>query len=225
MYEQLNIRVQEDVEQLPFRVRAVRPEEAAQVYDLRCEAYSSRAMYLDHFKASLAKPDSVDLNPYAVTFVAVCKNSGDVLGTIRVACNADVDDLLPPETPSDPCIEGPFAFVDRFAIRRSAPNSVSLALLKSVWLWTLGRDARWLVALAGAPLARHYQRWAGLSVRANGQSFIVKADLAEPVFLVAARVAEAHTQLMDRNPEFVNNFLSRVHPDINVMGTKMPISH
>lgn len=219
MFEQLNIPVRTDVEALPFRVRRVRPDEAAQVYRLRHRAYAKRSLYLEQFKESLAAPDSVDSNPDAVTFVAVCKRTAEVLGTIRVACNSDVADLLPPETPRDPCIAGPFSFIDRFAVKQGAPAVVAPALLKAAWLWTLGRDARWLVALAGAPLARHYRHWAGLSVRANGQSFIVAKDLAEPVFLVAARVAEAHSRLMERNPRFFDSFVSKVHPDINVMDT------
>jgi hypothetical protein len=220
MFEPLHIRVRADVEDLPFRVRPVCPREESQVYLLRHQAYSNRSLYLDQFKASLAAPDTMDANPYAVTFVAVCKATGDVIGTVRVACNLDVPDLLPPETPRDSCIEGPFAFVDRFAVKHGAPASVFPALLKAVWLWTIGRDARWLVALAGAPLVRHYRRWAGLTIRAGGQSFIVAKDLAEPVSLVAGRVAEAQNHLITHNPKFVDTFLSKVHPDINVMGTR-----
>lgn len=218
MFEQLHIRVRADVEDLPFRVRPVSSSEAAQVYLLRHEAYAKRSLYLDQFKQSLGEPDDVDANPYAVTFVAVCKTTGEVIGTVRVACNLDVPYLLPPETPRDPCIEGPFSFVDRFAVKQGAPSAVSPALLKAVWLWTIGRDARWLVALAGAPLVRHYRRWAGLTIRAGGQSFIVAKDLAEPVSLVAGRVAEAQNHLLAHNPTFVDRFLSKVHPDINVMG-------
>lgn len=218
MFEPLQIRVRAEIGKLPFRVRPVMPGEHDQVYQLRHQAYADRALYLDGFKQALLEPDSVDANPYATTFVAVCKHTSEILGTIRIACNADVDDLLPPETPSDPCVEGPFAFIDRFAVKRGAPAAVSLAVMKAVWLWTIGRDARWMVALAGAPLARRYQRWAGMSIRADGQSFIVAKDLAAPVFLVAGRVGEAQNQLIEKNPGFVDGFLSKVHPDINVMG-------
>lgn len=219
MFEKLHIRVRAEVEPLPFRVRPAAPDDASQVYALRHQAYANRSLYLAQFKDSLAQPDEVDRHPASATFVAVCKTTSEVLGTIRVACSTDVDDLLPPETPDDPCLAGPFAFVDRFAVTRGAPSTVSLALLKAVWLWALGRDARWLVALAGAPLARHYQRWAGLSIRADGQSFIVAKDLAEPVYLVAGRVGEAQSRLIENNPRFVDGFLSKVHPDINVVGT------
>lgn len=219
MFEPLQIRIRTEIEELPFRVRPVMPDEESQMYLLRHQAYASRSLYLDQFKQSLVEPDSVDANLYAVNFVAVCKTTAEVLGTVRVACNFDVPDLLPPETPSDPCIEGPFSFVDRFAVKQGASASVSPALLKAVWLWTIGRDARWLVALAGAPLARHYRRCAGLSIRAGGQSFIVAKDLAEPVFLVAGRVAEAQNQLITHNRRFIDSFFSKVHPDINVMGT------
>jgi N-acyl-L-homoserine lactone synthetase len=221
MFEKLHIPVRAEVEALPFRVRPALPDDAPQVYQLRHQAYASSSLYLAQFKESLAEPDSVDNHPASTTFVAVCKSTGEVLGTIRIACSVDVDGLLPPETPHDPCIEGPFSFVDRFAVQRGAATAVSLALLKSAWLWSLGRDARWIVALAGAPLARHYKRWAGLTVRAGGKSFIVEKDLAEPVFMVAGRVAEAQTHLIDHNPGFVNSFLSKVHPDINVMSAAL----
>lgn len=225
MFEPLQIRIRSEVEALPFRVRPVKPDEKSQVYLLRHQAYAKRSLYLDEFKQSLFEPDSVDANLHAVNFVAVCKTTADILGTVRVACNFDVPDLLPPETPSDPCIEGPFSFVDRFAVKQGAPASVFPALLKAVWLWTIGRDARWLVALAGAPLARHYRRCAGLSIRAGGQSFIVASDLAEPVFLVAGRVAEAQNVLMTHNPRFVDDFFSKVHPDINVMSSRASATH
>jgi len=218
MYEKVHVPLQEGIESLPFRVRPARPDEAQQVYRLRRDAYAGRSLYLDEFKQALAEPDTVDGNPCAITFVAVCKATDEVLGTIRLACSLDVPDLLPLETPSDPCTEGSFSFADRFAVRRRVPACVTHALLKTVWLWALSRDTRWIVALAGAPLARHYQRWGGLSVRAGGQSFIVAKDLAEPVFLVAARLAEAQDYLATHNPKFFDDFISKVHLDINVRG-------
>ena len=221
MFEQLHIRVRADVEELPFRVRRATPEEASQVYLLRQQAYAKRSLYLDQFKASLAGPDSIDVNPHAVTFVAVCKVTAEVLGTVRVAFNLDLDDLLPPETPADPCLDGPFSFIDRLAVKTGAPSSVVPALMKALWLWTLGRDARWMVALAGASLARHYRHLGGLSIRANGQSFVVARDLAEPVFLLAGRVADVQNQLIAHNPKLVDSFFSKVHPDINVMSNVM----
>ena len=203
---------------MPERAEALQQEAPQSL--LRRQAYAERSQYLDQFKDSLGVPDGIDANPHATTFVAACKATGEVLGTIRIACNADIDGLLLPKPPGDPCTAGTFSFVDRFAVKRGAPAVVSFALLKTAWLWTLGCDARWIVALASPALARHYQRWAGLTIRAGGQSFIVAQDLARPVFLVAARVAESQNHLIVHNPWAVDNFLSKVHPDINAVGVR-----
>ena len=214
---------EKSTEVLPFRVCPVNTDsQLKSVLELRKTAYAKHSGYLDSFKEGLDTPDAQDLSSCAITLVAICKETQALLGTVRITASLDSSDLLPPETPADECTEMPFAFIDRFAIKSGAHPLVFAALIKAVWLWALGRDTRWIVGLAAASLARHYNYWGGLSIRGGGRAFIVEKDLAEPVYLVAASASEAQRKVLERNPEFANYFLSKIHPDINVMGQPLP---
>lgn len=209
---------------LPFTLRPVASAgEFAQVLALRHLAYSRHAGYHDDFKESLLSPDVQDLSTFSTVFVAVSKTDKRVVGTIRITSSRDVQGLLPAEVPSDVCSQGAFAFIDRFATAPKVSVEVAAALMKSVWLWSQGRDARWMVALANAALARRYRRWGGLDVRAGGQPVFIPEDLTEPIYLVGAEVTTALTQMERRNPQF-SAFLKTVHPDINVAGPAPSLS-
>jgi hypothetical protein len=205
---------------LPLKVVPVQtPIQARAALQLRYSAYA-RHDYNEEIKARLRAPDDADLGGIATTLVAIRKVDGAVVGTVRIMSSMDGLPDFPSDMPEDPCLEGAYAYIDRFATDTSAPEAsvAAAALMKATWLWALGRDARWLVALARAPLARHYRRYGGLTVRAEGAPVYMLDYHAKPYFLVAAQLGEALQRLLSENPQHGSGFISKVHPDIKVTG-------
>lgn len=207
------------IQQLPFTIApASSPSVFSQVLQLRHVAYGKHD-YVNEFKSRLLEPDKIDQDGHSTTLAAVEKLTGRVLGTVRLVCNMDGPCDLPEGLPYDECLAGVYAYMDRYAILASPVTlQVSAAFTKAVWLWALGRDARWLVALARAPLARRYRRQGGLTVRGSPEGIVMSSLHAEPYYLVAAKLGEALQRMRDANPTFVKDFVQMSHPDIRVFG-------
>lgn len=204
---------------LPFKIHPVSSQlEMEQVLALRHSAYG-RHDYRAELVSEMPRPDSLDTAGYSTTLVAVEKTSGALIGTVRLTCNADGPAPLPPDLPLAPCLQGVYAYLDRFAVAAEGDNRiVAPALIKAMWLWALGRDARMLLALARAPLARRYQRWGGLVLKGQPEGFHMDEYHAEPYFLVGAGLGEAAVRCAQDNPKFGIEFTGRMHSDIRVQG-------
>lgn len=133
--------------------------------------------------------------------------------------NVDGPVPLPENLPMAECLRGAYAYIDRFALaQHDVPLLVTPALIKAMWLWALGRDARWLIALARAPLARRYKRWGGLTLRGSPDGIVMPEYHDEPYFLVGSPLGEAAARMAEENPSFGVDFAAMVHPDIKVHG-------
>lgn len=208
---------------LPFSIYPIRSVELmADVLRLRQAAYS-RHDYKSELKNVMPLPDQQDLCGYSCTLAAVAKEDGRLLGTVRMTSNVDGPVPLPQGLEDAECLKGAYAYIDRFAVVQGAYSPlVPPALIKAMWLWALGRDARWLVALARAPLARRYKRWGGLTLRGSAEGIVMPDYHDEPYFLVGAPLGEAAMRMARDNPGFGIDFTAYVHPDIKVHGAGLP---
>jgi hypothetical protein len=207
-----------DAQSLSFVVApAATAEQLYGVLILRQEAYGRHA-YKRALRQSLSAPDACDLSDCAVTLVAIDKATHSMLGTVRVTSNLDASIELPGDLPHVRCLDEAFVYVDRLAVCKDCPHpDVVRALMKGAMLWAKGRDARWLVALARAPLARFYKRGGGLTLQGDAKGVVMPDYHDDPYFLLGASVLDAAANLRLANPDAAS-FLDAVHPDIRVQG-------
>ena len=144
--------------QLPFLVRPIRPEVAAEleaVVALRSQAYGKHGPALGR---ALAVPEPDDAAPDCTVLAAFSKSSGEVQGTLRIHRNG----LRP--LPLEASVELPqqlrprrLAEVTRLARREGAHPMVKLALFKAFYLFCREHQTEVMLAAGRAPLDRQYE--------------------------------------------------------------------
>lgn len=200
----------------PFLIRRVTDaKELDAVVQLRHQAYSRKDVYQPGFTAALQQVDRLDLSLASTVLGAIDKDTGRVLGTVRLTLNRDVPDVLPAVVPASPLTRGVFTFIDRFAVRPGADRLVGPALMKALWLWSKQEKSQALVALAQRLLVAHYSRWGGLEPQGDGEPIQVPDDLREPVYFVGQSMSRIFAQAAKNNPAFAA-FLELDHADIDV---------
>lgn len=214
---------QESPARLSFTVSpAVRSEHFQEVLALRHQAYS-RHDYKDDLKTGMLVPDEADLSGGSTTLVAVCKTSNKVLGTVRVTASMDSPVPWPSDTPDDECLLEPYTYIDRFAVAQGPESTgVAEALIKGIYLWSLGRDCVWAVALALPLLARLYRRRGGMVVRGEGAPIRMEEYHTDAYLLLGTRLSEVRDRLAAENPGYARTFFNKTHPDIAVNAFAAP---
>lgn len=200
-------------QELPFKVSIVRTaEKLQQVCDLRAVAYSVRN---STFGALLVKPEPSDLEPGNVVLIAECKETGQVLGSMRIHTN-----LFNP-VPMETVIAMPkfmqgqlLAEACRFCIKQGENSSlVRLALFKTSYLYCYSNQIEYFLCVAKKPLNRVYKSM-GFKPIDGGDS-----DIWLPVGYVANI---EHSMLVmniidlwgDRAHKFYGFFRGTYHPDL-----------
>lgn len=211
-------------QRLPFFVGpATTDEHFQQVLELRYQAYG-RHDYEADLQQSMKTPDSVDISGYSTTLVAVCKETGLVLGTVRLTSSLDTEIDWPEGVPlDDVALKGAYTYIDRFAAHDSATALVAEALIKGIYLWSRARDSEYGAALALPALARVYARKGGMTIK-EGLRVAMPAYHRAPYCFLTARTDDVREILQNKNPLFSKEFFNRAHPDICVTAWPRPWS-
>jgi len=209
---------------LPFTIAPVSTrEQLRDVLALRHAAYG-RHGYTALLKQSLLEPDDADLCGASTTFVAVSKATGQLLGTLRVQSSLDAPVHWPEGTPDDPCREGAYTYIDRFAAAAGDGEAelTASALIKAAYLWSLARDSYFATALARPALARMYRRLGGMTTRGDGRKVEMPDYHRQPYLLLGTPLHEVRGRLQAENPAYSAAFFDKVHPDIAVNAMSIP---
>lgn len=142
---------------LPITVSIVRtPEQLQRVCDLRASAYGARN---SQFGALLAKPEKADSEPGNIVLMATSKETGEVLGTMRIHTN--LFGVVPMETivPVPEYMQGQLlAEACRFCIKPGEHSAcVRLALFKSIYLYCYANQVQYILCVAKKPLNKVYK--------------------------------------------------------------------
>lgn len=197
-------------EALPFQVRvAASAEDHSAVCAVRAAAYA-RHSYTPEVQARLRELDDVDRN--SVLLMAENKQTGSVLGTIRLQSTAPVT-VFPCEHLAE-VGQDSFLYVDRFAVAQCcASDVVALALIKAQWYWAHNQGLLWILGAALAPLARRYSMVGLRRLRGTDLGFHVTGIHPGQYFSMGERLVDMPTNMLQVAP-FLAPFFSAQHPDI-----------
>ena len=149
-------RVRPRTRELPFEVRAVRTREQLEaVVSFRFGAYRKHRPVVAE---EMRTPEEGDLDPNSVVLYAKDKQSGEIVGSVRIESNfggrhALADHLHLPEQ-----IDGkPVAYITRLAVAHGPTGRLAkLGLFKAIYQYCLGLQIDYLTAAAPVPLDRQY---------------------------------------------------------------------
>lgn len=200
-------------EWLPFVIRAIEThEELAEVIALRKRAYGR---HLGDLPASWSDPEPDDLRPDAVLLAARCKETGELLGSVRLICNARTPLPLEASVALPRRLQGQHLLeASRLAI---VPGVKGVRLVHAIvkacfeMAYHCGQD--FVVVTARRPVDRMYL---GLQFddMLDGDTFVYSDILEVPHGLFAMDILDAESRWQAiQHPLY--DFMARTHhPDI-----------
>jgi hypothetical protein len=200
-------------ENLPFTVRLAASradfEGAAAV---RVAAYS-RHDYIDTVADAVGSLNELD--DCAGLLVAEDKQTGAIVGTIRVGSSLRGPTALPDGFCLDELAGAPFAYVDRYAtVPGRMGIQAAVALAKAQWFVSLAEGAEWVLAAALPTLARRY-RMMGMRTIAGGEEGVRLPELHYRMYeALGEQLSKIAPSIRAGSPSFFDYCLWAYHPDI-----------
>lgn len=208
------------IEHLPFVVQVEKDLATAgsEIGKIRAEAYS-RHDYKPALQGAIGVLDHSD--EQSAVLVARHKETGAVLGTVRVRCSRSSDIALPPGMDIREVSNAPFAYLDRFAVEQgTGASAVTRALSKASAYWTYLEGAEWMLAAALRPLIRVYRQM-GLRVLEGAENgFHIESAHHALYFAIGERVESLYRCIEERAPSHHDFYFKKHHPDIFPGGHK-----
>ncbi|MFL6663610.1 MAG: N-acyl amino acid synthase FeeM domain-containing protein [Rhizobacter sp.] len=204
---------------LRFSLRVARSEA-----DLRAACQVRSASYGRHvpsLRTQFAEPDELDWSPETTVFLAVDKDSGQAVGTARLATNARAPLQLEHSTPlPEPLTDRVLAEVTRLSVLPGHDDPrVKLALMKSTYLYCMARQVHWMVIGARSDgLIRQYRRLGFTDLLADGRMvpFAHAGNLPHRVLGFDVTAAERNWHAAQH--PFYDFMVRTYHPDIELFG-------
>lgn len=167
------------------------------------------------------EPDQLDRDPDTVVFVAICKSTGQPVGTVRLATNARRPTQIERCAQIPPAITaGLVAEVTRLAVLPGHDDpSVKLGLMKATYLYCLARQVQWMVIGARSEsLVRQYHRL-GFTDVGDGTEVPLAHAGGLPHRILAFDVTSAERNWHAAAHPFYEFMVGCVHPDIELMAS------
>lgn len=203
-------------ESLPFVVRLAQSEaERAEAAALRMQAYSRH----EYAAGSAQHVGCVsDEDRRALLLIAREKQSGQLIGTLRVSSSRRGPTPVPAQMPRGGSANATFTYLDRFAIlAHPHADILVLALVKAQWFLAYHESVDWIIAAALAPLARRYRRLGMGSLGAdNDGRFHIPELHHEPYYACGGELTTMPARVIHGAPALVPFFTNKEHPDICV---------
>ncbi len=202
---------------LRFTVRVARSEA-----DLRAACRVRAVSYghhLPHLHSVLAEPDELDWHPDTAVLIACDKETGNVVGTARLATNTR-EPLQIEHSAALPAAlaHRVLAEVTRLSVLPGhADPRVKLALMKSTYLYSLAHQVQWMVIGARSDgLVRQYQRLGFTDLLGNGQSVALAHAGNLPHRVLGFDVTAAERNWHAAQHPFYEFMVRTHHPDIQL---------
>lgn len=205
--------------ELNFKVKLLTDQkDQEKILKLRSLSYKSHN-YNASWAESMSKPDFFDLNG-AYNLLVLDKVTDELLGALRVSCNKDFNIETHFSNYFDISFyikNLNFAYLDRFVVKQGASAEVSLALIKSSWLFCRAKGVDFVMALARAPLAKKYKRFGGLLNIGPSEGISIPEYHVDPYFLIGCQIFEGEAYIKNTLPNFSESFCNVTHPDIDLV--------
>jgi hypothetical protein len=208
---------------LHFTVRPVRNEaDLRAACAVRATAYGRR---LPNVLSLWCEPDEMDRQSGVTVFVAVSKATGEAIGTVRLATNAQRPLQIEQSAALPAVYHGTRnAEITRLAVLPGHDDpTVKLALMKAVYQSALAQGAEWMVIGARLPsLVRGYQRLGFTDVLPRGETvpLAYAGNLPHRVLAFNVRTARADWQAIQH--AFYGFMIEQQHPDIRIAADDEP---
>lgn len=205
-------------EDLPMTVRIVRtPEQLLRVCELRSSAYGLRNPALG---SALKTPESADYDPGTVVLIAEAKDTGEVVGTMRIHTN-----LFQP-VPMESVIDLPHnlqgqlvAEACRFCVKGSFNSPfVRLALFKAIYLYCYANQVQFLLCGARKPLNEMYKSLGFVPLNGSSQEWWVPVSYASnlPHSMLMLDVLRVDSHWFETGHPCYQFVRRTYHPDIQI---------
>jgi len=207
---------------LRFSLRVARSEA-----DLRAACRVRAASYghhLPHLRAAFGEPDELDWSPDTTVFVAIDKDTGEPVGTARLATNArqplqiEHSAVLP-----EPLSDRMLAEVTRLSVVPGHDDPrVKLALMKATYLYCVARQVHWMVIGARSDgLIRQYRRLGFTDLLDEGAMVPLAHAGNLPHRILGFDVTSAERNWHAAQHPFYEFMVRAYHPDIELFGEPM----
>jgi hypothetical protein len=204
---------------LRFSLRVARSEA-----DLRAACQVRSASYGHHLpslRTPFAEPDELDWSPETTVFLAVDKDSGQTVGTARLATNARAPLQIEHSTVlAEPLSDRVLAEVTRLSVLPGHDDPrVKLALMKSTYLYCMARQVQWMVIGARSDgLIRQYRRLGFTDLLPGGQMVPLAHAGNLPHRVLGFDVTAAERNWHAAQHPFYDFMVRTYHPDIELFG-------
>jgi hypothetical protein len=210
---------------LSFSVRLARSQaDLNDVCRVRADAYGH---HVPDLREPLAEPDALDRHPHTGILLARDKASGQAVGTARVQRSQFAPLLLEgslilPHWLADK----PRAEVTRLAVLPGADGQARLALMKSLYLYCLATQTRWMVIGARSDaLIRLYRRLGFVDVLGSGDRVPLAHAGNLPHQILAFDVVAAERTWLAAGHGLYPFMIETYHPDLQLFGEPEPQVH
>lgn len=196
--------------------RAVTETDLRAAGEVRAASYGK---HLPNVTSLWSEPDALDRDPDTAVFVAFDRASGDPVGTVRLATNAQGPTQIERSAPVPRAIAGRLiAEVTRLAVRPGHNDPlVKLGLMKASYLYCLANQVRWMVIGARSDaLVRGYRRLGFTDLADESVPLAHAADL--PHRLLGFDVTAAERNWHALHHPFYDFMVRTYHPEIRLFG-------
>ena len=193
------------------------PEQLQRVCDLRSMAYGLRNPSLG---AALKLPEPADFDPGTVVMIAESKESGEVVGTLRVHTN-----LFQP-VPMEGVVDLPahlqgqlVAEACRFCVKGSFNSPfVRLALFKAIYLYCYANQVQFMLCGARKPLNDIYKSLGFVPLNGKQEEWWVPVPYASnlPHSMLMLDVLRVDNQWFESGHPCYHFVRRTYHPDIQI---------
>jgi hypothetical protein len=205
------------IQRLRFSLGVARSEA-----DLRAACRVRSASYghhLPNLRTPFGEPDELDWSPDTAVFVARDRDSGEAVGTVRLATNGrqplqiEHSAVLP-----EPLTDHVLAEVTRLAVLPGHDDPrVKLGLMKATYLYCMARQVQWMVIGARSEgLIRQYRRLGFTDLLAEGQMVPLAHAGNLPHRILGFDVRSAERNWHAAQHPFYDFMVGTYHPDIEL---------
>lgn len=210
---------------LSFSVRLARSSaDLREVCRVRADAYGH---HVPDLREPLAEPDGLDRHPHTGVILARDKASGRAIGTVRVQ-RSQFGPLLLESSVILPhwLADKPRAEITRLAVLPGADGAVRLTLMKSLYLYCLATQTRYLVIGARSDaLIRLYQRLGFVDVLGPDDRVPLAHAGNLPHRILAFDVMAAERTWLAGGHGLYPFMFETFHPDLQLFGEPEPMVH
>ncbi len=205
------------IENLPFRVIRVSDQnDLDKVAQLRHEAY---ARHLPQFAQTLASPEPADYDNDNLILLAVAKDDGAPLATMRIHTNRKK--LLPLEqaiTLPDAMRSTSLAEAVRFSVTntRKSGGLTTRCLFKAYYLACVSHNIDWMVIGARSPLHKLYLGLLFDDISPNDEPVALSYADNIPHRVLRLRVQYVEPYWSDAKHTLYHFFFNTKHPDLEI---------